>query len=214
MKKAPIYFILFILISYMSQAQAIGVSPSTLDFNAAGAQKLFTIFNPSDEDVTYEINAPSWFKFSSIKGKITSKEKVEIIAQVIGTAQKPKSEINIAFFIEQNGGIGIMPSAQILTTVAPKIKSAPIIGGNMVLYESKTSKFTKDSTIFIIIMVLLSCLGIYQLFWHKNRKRYKIKPNPKNHGRRVLSRGKRGRGDFERNWRAVPEGLFHSYERR
>jgi hypothetical protein len=215
MTKFLIYFLFSILFSGMSLAQAIGVSPSTLNFNAAiGTQKLFTIFNPSDEDVTYEINAPGWFKFSSSKGKILSKEKVEIIAEVTAAAKKPKSEINIAFSTGNNGGIGIMPSAQVLATVAPIVGSAPIFTGNAVLYESKALKFTKDTTLFIIIMAGLSGLGIYQLFNHQNQKRYKSKTLPKHNGRRVLSSSKRRKRDFEKSWRAVPEGLFHSYERR
>lgn len=213
--KLILYLVPLILLSDLCLAQAIGVSPSTLNFNAAiGAQKLFTIFNPSEEDVTYEINAPGWFKFSSSKGKILSKEKVEIIAEVISSAGKPKSEINIAFSTENNGGIGIMPSAQILATVVPILSSAPIFTGNAILYESKSSKLTKDSALFIIIMVGLSGLGIYQLLNPKNRKRYKSKTIPKHNGRRVLSGGKGRKRNFEKNWKAVPEGVFQHYERR
>lgn len=219
--KLILYLVPLLLLSDICLAQAIGVSPSTLSFNVVpggSAKKMFTIFNPSDEEVSYEISVPdlNWFKFSSSKGKILSRDKVDIIAEVKvpQNAGKSQAAINIVFSTDNaNNGIGLMPSAQIKATISTaKINALPMLTAGVVAYESKSAKLTRDTALFIVVMALLSCLGIFQLL--KNRKRYKSKTNPRLHGRRVLPRGKGRKRDFERHWKAVPEGIFHHYERR
>jgi hypothetical protein len=191
----------------------------------SSAKKMFTIFNPSNEDVSYEITAPDlqqWLKFSSSKGKIPSKEKVDIIAEARVPANAGKkatqAAINIAFSSENSGnGIGLMPSAQIRATITPQagqVANALTQLTGDVVYESKAAGITKDTLLFIIVMALLSCICIFQLLRRKNRKKYKTKSKPGPHGRRVLPRGKGRKRDTGKHWKAVPEGEFFHYERR
>jgi hypothetical protein len=226
MKRIIFYLFFLLIFSKFCSAQAIAISPSEITFNLAvgGSEKRqFTIFNPGDEGLFYEIdvsNLEDWFEFSSYRGKILSKDKVSIVTEVKAPADADKkiykSLINVVISSENTknrNSISIMPSAQLKATINIKQRSK---NNTLSKITGDFYKFTtgnKKTSFFMVLLVVLACIVIYQVLKKKNKKTYKRRRNSKRYGRGVFSRSKRREGYSGKNRNTFRKGTY-KYKKR
>jgi len=144
-------------LSPLAYTAGIGVSPPTLSYEkvlrGGTAQKQFTIFNPTDADVYYDVRVEGndWFSFEpSPPVKVPAKGSVRVNAIVNPPGDTPNGVYNCTIYVEpsevnvtegEGAVMGILPAIGITTSI--EITGEQILAGNVYKISVESNEIGK-----------------------------------------------------------------------
>ncbi len=157
-----------LVLAPVSFALGVGVVPDSLEFTEIGQSKSFTVYNPNDFPIDFDVRGP-YFDYDLIEGTINPGEKSKIIATLVEDVPSQTSVIMVETMplSDEYKSIGMLPTIGIKSRISlgEEVNKDDFVDEKNVVFSS--------AEIIVIVMLGVAVLVVGLLPLIRKRKYFK-----------------------------------------
>lgn len=160
-------FFAFFILTNLSYASSIGVSPKKIEFYEPDKEKQITLYNPNDNNISFFIKAEngSYIKFPA-KGEINGKSSTRVFVTKNNSGQcsdLAADKLTVSFYDDKKSTLDIITSASVEVVIHKNASDLINLNEAQQTYDvaaGKANGWLSISSILTMIAVLI-IMGVF-----------------------------------------------------